>query len=384
NGADASEIGTGKAYQLTWNLVALAKLNRATADARFLEAARNGWDSIRSHHLTLGGGPWGGVAHRSREVFNPAGVFSPYGYVETCSILAWIQLNRELLAITGEAKYADEIERSAYNDLIGAQAPNGEDWIYYSFPNGARVFTTYWRCCKSSGAMALEELPAIAYRAQGDEIAVNLYGEGEAWLDTNAAGSVHLVQSTGYPFDGDVRMSVTPSRPARFTIRARIPAWAAGARVALNDCDVAQPVEPGTYIALDRHWNRGDEIKLVFPMQPSLHRKSNRSVQQTFAPDGAAIEQEVMRFEYVAITRGPLVYATDRIDGFRMEETISLSREPTLDIVAEPGYEGPAIRLHREGRAPLAFHPYFEAGGRAHGTWRLTWLNAVGVDEKQP
>ena len=66
-------------------------------------------------------------------------------------------------AITGEAAYAEEIERSAYNDLLGAQAPNGEDWCYYSFPNGRRVHTTYWRCCKSSGAMALEELPSLAY-----------------------------------------------------------------------------------------------------------------------------------------------------------------------------------------------------------------------------
>ena len=128
------------------------------------------WRNIRDHHLTLGGGPWGGVAHRSREVFNPATVFSPYGYVETCSTLAWIQLNRELLAITGEAAYAEEIERSAYNDLLGAQAPDGEDWCYYSFPNGRRVHTTYWRCCKSSGAMALEELPSVAYASAADGV----------------------------------------------------------------------------------------------------------------------------------------------------------------------------------------------------------------------
>ena len=129
------------------------------------------------------------MAHRSREVFNAPGAFSPQAYVETCSTLAWIQLNRELLTITGEAKYAGEIERSAYNDLLGAQAPNGEDWCYYVFPNGKRVHTTYWRCCKSSGAMALEELPAIAYDAVADDhIAVNLYGPGEAVVDLPQAG----------------------------------------------------------------------------------------------------------------------------------------------------------------------------------------------------
>ncbi len=164
-GTDVSAIATGKAYQLAWNMVGLAKLHKATGHPDYREAVELVWHSIRAHHLTLGGGPWGGVGHRSREVFNPAGVFSPYGYVETCSSLAWIQLNRELLAITGEARYAEEIERTAYNDLLGAQAPNGEDWCYYVFPNGRRVHTTYWRCCKSSGAMALEELPALAYSA---------------------------------------------------------------------------------------------------------------------------------------------------------------------------------------------------------------------------
>ena len=33
-GADASEIATGKAYQLLWNLVGLAKLHRATGEAQ--------------------------------------------------------------------------------------------------------------------------------------------------------------------------------------------------------------------------------------------------------------------------------------------------------------------------------------------------------------
>ena len=159
---------TGKAYQLCWNLVGLAKLHRATGDADFLRAVRTSGPASARHHLSLGGGPWGGVAHRSREVFNHHGAFSPYGYVETCSTLSWIQLNRELLAITGEPHYADEIERTAYNDLLGAQAPDGEDWCYYIFPNGKRVYTTYWRCCKSSGAMALEELPGARLRRRRD------------------------------------------------------------------------------------------------------------------------------------------------------------------------------------------------------------------------
>ncbi|MGJ4731025.1 beta-L-arabinofuranosidase domain-containing protein, partial [Luteimonas sp. SDU101] len=209
-GADPSEIATGKAYQLCWNLVGLARLHRATGRDDYREAVDRQWQAIRDHHLSLGGGPFGGIGHRSREVFNPAGVFDPEAYIETCSVLAWIQLNRELLAITGQARYAEEIERSAYNDLLGAQAPDGQDWVYYSYANGRRIHTNYWRCCKSSGAMALEELPAVAWSHDDAGVVVNLLGPGEARLPLPGGGSVRLRQRTGYPFDGTVRIEVEP------------------------------------------------------------------------------------------------------------------------------------------------------------------------------
>ncbi len=376
-GADASEIGTGKAYQLSWNCVGLAKLARANADALLLQAVLNVWDSIRQWHLTLGGGPWGGVAHRSREVFNPPRVFSPYGYVETCSTFAWIQLNRELLEATGEAKFAEEIERSAYNDLLGAQAPDGEDWCYYSFPNGKRVFTTYWRCCKSSGAMALEELPAIAYRVTDENtITVNLYGPGEASVPLARAGIVQLQQRTRYPFDGDISICISPERTARFRLRLRIPAWSGRTQIRVNGIDAGQALPPGSYATLDREWTAGDCIDIVFPMAPVVHRQTSRNVQESIAPDGTTVAQEVLRFDYIAITRGPLVYAAELIDGFKMEETLRFAEQPVLEVAdaqAENG-GGVTIRLLLDYRAPLIFRPYFEAGGRNDGTWRLTWM----------
>jgi DUF1680 family protein len=320
------------------------------------------------------------VAHRSREVFNAPGAFHPQAYVETCSTLAWLQLNRELLAISGEAKYADEIERSAYNDLLGAMAPNGEDWCYYSFPNGRRVHTTYWRCCKSSGAMAIEEVPAAAYAvtAKGG-IAVNLYGPGMASLTLDKAGAVALQQSTAYPFDGLVRLRVSPERTARFALLLRIPAWAQQASIQLNGIDAAVAVVPGRYAELCCDWHAGDEITLRFEMPPVLHRQLNQNVQESRAPDGSPVRQQVLRHEYVAITRGPLVYATGLIDGFKTEETIRLPQgDPAACLALLPPAaheEGPAIELRLDYRSPITFQPYYRAGGRVDGAWRLTWLS---------
>ena len=380
-GTDAAFFATGKAYQLSWNLVGLAKLHKATGEPSYLQAVQQVWESIRQHHLTLGGGPWGGVAHRSREVFNPPHVFSPYGYVETCSTFSWIQLNRELLALTGEAKYADEIEKSAYNDLLGAQAPDGGNWCYYSFPNGKRVFTTYWRCCKSSGPWALEELTPVAYAlTAAGGIAINLYGPGQATLGTPQAGAVRLEQDTRYPFEGDIRVTVRPERAARFKLQLRIPGWAEHATIQLNGQAVAAAALSGTYATVERTWQSGDVITLQLPMPPRLHRQVNRNIQESRAPDGSPVAQEVLHFDYVAIMRGPLVYATGLIDGYKAEETIRLPSEPeaALELLAAPaGSEARAVRLNLGYRAPLTFLPYFEAGGREDGAWRLTWLQVT-------
>lgn len=380
-GADASEIATGKAYQLAWNLVGLAKLHKATGIAAYRQAVDSVWESIRTHHLTLGGGPWGGVAHRSREVFNPAGVFSPHGYVETCSVLAWIQLNRELLAITGEARYAEEIERTAYNDLLGAMAPNGEDWCYYSFPNGRRVHTTYWRCCKSSGAMAIEELPAIAYTQSAEgNVSVNLLGPGSAEFISPTAGRLRVQQDTAYPFDGRIRVQITPERSARFAVSIRIPQWAEGATLQVNGMAHAATIVSGSYAIIEREWTPGDEILLDLPMVPIAHGQVQQNTQESFAPDGSPVRQQVMHYEYIAVTRGPLVYASDLVDGYKTGETLRLSDDPPeqwLRVGQADNEQGPAVQLCSLGRTPLTLVPYYRTGGRIDGAWRLTWMSLV-------
>ncbi|MEO7052144.1 MAG: beta-L-arabinofuranosidase domain-containing protein [Rhodanobacter sp.] len=378
-GVDVAAIGTGKAYQLTWNLVGVAKLHKATGEPRYREAVDHVWQGIREHHLTLGGGPWGGVALRSREVFNPAGVFSPQGYVETCATLAWIQLNRELLAITGAAGYAEEIERSAYNDLLGAQAPNGEDWCYYVFPNGRRVHTTYWRCCKSSGAIALEELPGVAYTRDDDGgIAVQIYGPGEARFAVSDGAEVRIVQETRYPYAGDIQLAIHTEVPARFALRLRIPGWAEGATLTIDDVKPAGELVPGDYAVIDRTWQGGEKLRLKLPMQPILHRAVNRNVQESRTPDGSAVKQQVLCFEYGGVTCGPLAYATGLIDGFKSEESVRLPDGPVQEwLTRMPDSDDglPRIELKLGYRSPLVLTPYFATGARADGAWRLSWLS---------
>jgi hypothetical protein len=113
-------------------------------------------------------------------------------------------------------------------------------------------------------------------------------------------------------------------------------------------------------------------------MTVRLHRAVNRNVQESRAPDGEPVRQQVLRFDYLGLTRGPLVYATGLIDGFKIEETLRLpSGDPTDWLTVLPPAEGddaPRIELRPGYRAPLHFEPYYRAGGRVDGAWRLTWM----------
>ncbi|MBD0254818.1 MAG: glycoside hydrolase family 127 protein [Cytophagales bacterium] len=370
-GADASGVGDGKIYQVLWNYVALARLYEATGNADYLKAVRHGWQSVKDDHLTLEGGPWGGIGISNTEMFNAKGYFNPNGFVETCSIMSWIQLNRELLRLTGEAVYAEEAEKAMYNALLGAQDPNGHDWNYFIFPNGRRTNTFDWACCKSSGALALEEAGPLSYGKREGGIAVHLYSPGEATLRLPATGQTKVVQATTYPTGEDVILTLHPARPAHFPLFVRIPSWAEGARVAVNG-ESAGPATPGTYARISRRWKRGDVVSLHLPMPVQVHQKSQITHEK---------HTEVVRLDYVALTRGPLVYATGLIDGYKREETVQLPGQHPDQLVtpaATPaGFNGPAVSLSLPGRRPIVFLPYYEAGGRKDGAWRITWLPSV-------
>ena len=369
---DAENIGEGKAYQLIWNLKAIAKLYEETNNSNYLKAIENAWQNITTYHLTEGGGPWGGIG-KHHECFNRKGYWSPYGLVETCSTMAWMQLNREMLRITGEAKYAQEIERSAYNALLGAQYPNGTDWCYHSFSNGCRHAAHFNDCCPSSGALALEELPQVIYSKKENGIACNVYTASKASITLPDGNVVHISQKTDYPFDGKIQIIVAPEKKTNFPFFVRIPDWTSSAKIKINgeQIDPAK-ITSGKFFCIQRAWRKNDKIEINFPVELKIHQK----LEIIHAPQGGKSISEVKWF-YLA--RGPLVYACHGlINGQNRENVIPLpeeNREACFVPVAAPaGSHGPAYELRLSGQNPLLFLPFYEAGGREPGSWRLTWI----------
>ncbi len=69
----------------------------------------------------------------------------------------------QLLRITGEAKYADTIERIAYNHLLAAQKPDGEALCYFTPLAGKKPYGAGMNCCTSSGPRGIALLTTLTY-----------------------------------------------------------------------------------------------------------------------------------------------------------------------------------------------------------------------------
>ena len=372
NGGDMELVGDGKAYQLLWNLTAIVKLFEVTGNSEYLKALQNAWQNISEHHLTIAGGPWGGVG-KHKECFNSKNYWSPYGFIETCSTMSWIQLNKELLRVTGEPKYAEEIEKSAYNALTGAQYPNGEDWCYHSFSNGSRHIAHFNDCCPSSGALALEEVATLIYGRRENGIAINLFTESEGEIQLTKSNTVRISQQTAYPVDGAIRIVLHPSRRETFPVFIRIPNWSPSATISVNGKNVpTSNVRAGEFFKLEQSWRDKDVVQISFPMKLKVHQRA----ESAGVPQGGG---DIYRVTWFALTRGPLVFAANGlIDGKDRERTFNLGDqdpEKYFTPVASSDESGiPAFELRTPGHQPVLFVPYFEAGGRREGTWRLTWI----------
>jgi hypothetical protein len=101
-------------------------------------------------------------------------------------------------------------------------------------------------------------------------------------------------------------------------------------------------------------------------MQLQVVQKAEHAI----VPQGTT---DIYRVGWFSLTRGPLVYASNGlIDGVDREKNFRLPAtniESSFKPAGGKGYE-----LTVQGQKPLLFLPYYEAGGRQAGAWRLTWM----------
>ena len=319
---DVSLIGNGKIYEMNRCLTGLAKAYQLFGDARLLKACLNGWESIRSTHLTTLGGPWGGI-NCCYELFNRPAEWAPYECTETCSFMEWMHFTWEMLQITGEGKYASELEKTAYNALMAARAEDGDRWIYYVRTNGDFGTGADWSCCWSSGMTALEDVPVYMYEARKDGVYVNIISESSTTLEVRGK-QLSIEQSADYARTGTAEFVVSETS-GTWTLAVHQPEWASSFTASVNGKPVKAGVKDG-YIRVRRAWKAGDRLTLQFPYEV-------RSLERTWEYSNAgAREHNFSNWyngftnHYVTFCAGPLVFATDHLDKFAERHPVCLTR----------------------------------------------------------
>jgi uncharacterized protein len=293
DGVAPVDIASPKAYEMMSCFEGLCEMYRVSGDRVHLDAAVRFAQSIRqTERMITGSGSnqelWCRGIRAQTEVLEQP--------METCVTVTWMKLCYQLLRLTGDPLWADEMEVSLYNALAGSMTPDGSWWAYFSPLVGQRVPSHFQHrdvgmsCCAANGPRALLLTPAWAVMGRGDGLAVNLYAPGRATGTLRDGTRVELAQQTDYPVGDEIVMTVTPSRDAEFALHLRIPEWSRTTTLTVN----GDPVDcrPGSYAAVSRVWSAGDRVVLKLDLR-------GRAIP---APSGAP---------QTAVMRGPIVLAMD-------------------------------------------------------------------------
>jgi uncharacterized protein len=284
------KIANGKAYEMISCLNGALECYRTTGEPQLLQACLNAWQDIVDHRLYLtGAASYWEVFHDDYDLPNN----NIMG--ETCVTVTWLQFNAQLLRLTGEARFADQLENVVLNQLFGAQQCDGGAWGYYVQLEGRKPYTSNLdgQCCLSSGPRGVALIPTFSTTTDAEGIVVNLYAAGAARLNLRDHTAVTLTADTEYPSKERIGITIDPTATKSFTVKLRIPAWCAHAKIEVNGHKVATQPNVDGYVAIQRQWQRGDRIALRLKLEPRL------------------ILGEHTNLGKVALWYGPLVLAAD-------------------------------------------------------------------------
>jgi hypothetical protein len=303
----------GHAVRAMYMYSGMADVAALEDDEKMREAGDRIWDNLvhTKLYLTGGIGAAGGHEGFGREYELP----NMTAYNETCASVGMDYWNHRQFLLHGDAKYVDVMERTLYNGLISGVSLKG-DTFFYPNPlesNGQHARQEWFgvACCPGNITRFMASVPGYIYAKRGDELFINLFAGGTADVDL-AGARITVAQQTRYPWDGAVRIALTPDRARAFTVNVRLPGWArdepvpgnlyrfmdkpsANPTLKVNGRDVPIALANG-YVAIKRTWQPGDVIELNLPMP----------VRRIVADD--RVEADRNR---VALQRGPIVYAAE-------------------------------------------------------------------------
>ena len=366
----------GHAVRAMYASIGAADYFMETGDPAYLATLERLWTDLTDTKMYV----TGGVGSRAQgETFGePYELPNAQAYGESCAAIGNMLLNWRLLLITGEARFADVMERALYNGVNSGMSLDGTLYCYRNplESRGERIRNPWYDTtfCPPNLQRTLAALPGYLYSTSADGVYVHLFHPSTLRWRLEDGTPLELTQSTAYPWEGTVDLVVSPASRTRFTLHVRIPAWSSVSTLTVNGAPVSARVLPGHYAAITRDWQPGDRVRATFDMQ----------VQEV-----AAHPQVRENTGRVAIQRGPLVYALEQADQPAEVDLfqVVLTGQAAWQVAARPDLLGGirvlqhagailpdnGIPLYRPGTAalpiartpaPLTFIPYYAWANR--------------------
>ena len=312
------EYPVRKAYEATSYFEGVLEYYRVTGDEDARRAYVNFIARVVETDFTIIG-----CAGTEHELFNHSSLVQtePNEHVkqETCVTVTLMKAFYQALCLTGEAKYADAMERAGYNAMLGAVNFKGncaeasdetQAWCRhdlvapfvkliggYTFDSYAPLYKdkrnravggyrrmpenrAYGCCaCIGSAGIAIMPLSSVMYTKNG--IAINHLMSGAV----KVSDGVSLSIETSYPYGESAKIKIHTAAPLTFEIAIRVPAWTKNMTV---NGESAKANAAG-YAVLTREWCDGDVIDVTIPRELTVTELNGK----------------------IAVTNGIIVYALD-------------------------------------------------------------------------
>ena len=341
------QYGVTKAYEMISCFEGIVEYYLATGDPKYRDMAVRFGDAVAKTEVTVIGSC--GCTH---ELFDHSAARQTAHYdgvmQETCVTVTWMKFCSRLLCLTGDAKYADLIERSWFNAYLGAvNSEKKESGFMYDrivktfccpvlkssflpFDSyspltagkrgqkvaGGQLFSdgTYFGCCAAIAGAGVGTYLNHTFLASADGIAVNFYRNTSAQTTVNQE-TVTVTVSTGYPVGESVRLKIGKTGDRPISLRCRIPAWSEKTSIR---SDFGEPKRENGYAVWEGITSGGTvvlepdlRVRVLRPEKWDTDTLCVEYERPAYRCIPTEVRQQPEELNYLALERGPIVFAVD-------------------------------------------------------------------------
>ncbi len=260
-----TDVGNRKAYEMLSNYVGLIKLYQVTGDPKFLKAVEMVWQDVAENRLYITGTA-SDHEHFQEDGVLPAEANANMG--EGCVTTTWVQLNQNLFAITGNVKYLNQLEKSVYNQLLGAENPETGCVSYYTPLMNKKPYTCYITCCQSSVPRGIALVPNFTF-GNIKNVPTVLFYEPAVYKESVTTSNQKKIDATfkiegNFPESGNLTMTIETSKSAEFPVALRVPTWCTNFVAKIGNKEYKG--KPNEFVTITKTWKSGEKISVNFDM----------------------------------------------------------------------------------------------------------------------